>query len=246
VPLRLLCIAAHPDDECFAFGGALALYSQRGVETSLICITDGSAGSYHGTAKTTAELGQLRRAELAASCNLLGLRQHEVLDYQDGQLEFASFSDLAGDLVQRIRLLRPHIILTFSGDGAVNTHPDHTVASSVATAAFHWSGHPKRFPTLGELYTPQRLFYLTTDFFIEDRHPNIPTPWTHTLDVASVLPTRIAAMRAHTTQLPLMERSIPLIFEKHGNTEHYALAATLLPQPATQSTNLFEGVDPTG
>jgi LmbE family N-acetylglucosaminyl deacetylase len=242
VPLRLLCIAAHPDDECFAFGGALALAAQRGIETSLICITDGSAGSYRGTAATAIELGQLRRAELAASCKLLGIHHHEVLDYQDGQLEFASFSNLAGDLVQRIRILRPHVIITFGGDGAINTHADHTVTSSVATAAFHWAGSPKRFPTLGELHTPQRLFYLTTDFFVEGRLRNIPAPWTHTLDVASVLPLRLAAMKAHTTQAPLMERAGPLIFAKHGNTEHYALAASPQPQPATQSTDLFEGV----
>jgi len=242
VALRLLCITAHPDDECFAFGGALAQAAQRGIETSLICLTDGSAGSYHGAAKTTSELGQLRRAELAASCKLLGIRQHEVLDYQDGQLEFASFSNLAGDLVQRIRLLRPHVILTFGGDGALNTHADHTVTSSVATAAFHWAGSPKRFPTLGELHTPQRLFYLTTDFFVEGRLRHIPAPWTVTLDVASVLPLRLEAMKAHATQAPLMERAGPLIFARHGNTEHYALAAAPLPQPATQSTDLFEGV----
>jgi LmbE family N-acetylglucosaminyl deacetylase len=242
VALKLLCIAAHPDDECFAFGGALAAAAQRGVETSLICITDGSAGSYHGTATTTMELGQMRRKELTASCDLLGIRQHEVLDYQDGQLEFASFSNLAGDLVQRIRVLRPHVIITFGGDGAINTHPDHTVTSSVATAAFHWSGSPKRFPTLGDLYTPQRLYYLTTDFFVDGRHPHIPAPWTHTLDVASVLPRRLEAMRAHITQAPLMQRAGPLIFAKHGNTEHYALAASPVPQPATQSTDLFEGV----
>ncbi len=240
--LRLLCITAHPDDECFAFGGALAQAAQRGIETSLICITDGSAGSYHGTAKTTSELGQLRRAELAASCNILGVRNYEVLDYQDGQLEFASFSNLAGDLVQRIRILRPHVIITFGGDGAINTHADHTVTSSVATAAFHWAGSPKRFPTLGELHTPQRLYYLTTDFFVEGRLRNIPAPWTVTLDVASVLPIRLQAMKAHATQAPLMERAGPLIFAKHGNTEHYALAAAPLPQPATQSTDLFEGI----
>ena len=240
--LRLLCITAHPDDECFAFGGALAQAAQRGIETNLICITDGSAGSYHGTAKTTSELGQLRREELAASCNILGIRKYEVLDYNDGQLEFASFSNLAGDLVQRIRILRPHVIITFGGDGAINTHPDHTVTSGVATAAFHWAGSPKRFPTLGDLYTPQRLYYLTTDFFVAGRLRHIPAPWTHTLDVASVLPLRLEAMRAHTTQAPLMERAAPLIFAKHGNTEHYALAATPLPQPATQSTDLFEGV----
>ena len=242
MPLRLLCITAHPDDECFAFGGALALAAQRGVETSLICITDGSAGSYHGAAKTPTELGQLRRAELAASCKLLGIHQYEVLDYQDGQLEFASFSNLAGDLVQRIRILRPHVIITFSGDGAINTHADHTVTSSVATAAFHWAGSPKRYPTLGDLYTPQRLYYLTTDFFLEGRLRHIPAPWTHTLDVASVLPIRLEAMRAHATQAPLMERAGPLIFAKHGDTEHYALAASPVPQPATQSTDLFEGV----
>ena len=240
--LRLLCITAHPDDECFAFGGALAQAAQRGIETSLICITDGSAGSYHGTAKTTSELGQLRRAELAASCNILGVRNYEVLDYQDGQLEFASFSNLAGDLVQRIRILRPHVIITFGGDGAINTHADHTVTSSVATAAFHWAGSPKRFPTLGDLHTPQRLYYLTTDFFVEGRLRNIPAPWTVTLDVASVLPIRLQAMKAHATQAPLMERAGPLIFAKHGNTEHYALAAAPLPQPATQSTDLFEGI----
>jgi LmbE family N-acetylglucosaminyl deacetylase len=243
VALRLLCITAHPDDECFAFGGALALAAQRGIETSLICLTDGSAGSYHGSATTTTELGQVRRAELAASCKLLGVHQYEVLDYQDGQLEFASFSNLAGDLVQRIRTLRPQVIITFGGDGAINTHADHTVTSSVATAAFHWSGSPKRFPTLGDLYTPQRLYYLTTDFFVEGRLRNIPAPWTHTLDVASVLPLRLEAMRAHTTQAPLMERAGPLIFAKHGNTEHYALAASPQPQPATQSTDLFEGIE---
>jgi LmbE family N-acetylglucosaminyl deacetylase len=242
VALKLLCVAAHPDDECFAFGGALATAAQRGVETSLICITDGSAGSYTGTATSKTQLGQMRRKELAASCKLLGVSRYEVLDYQDGQLEFASFSTLAGDLVQRIRVIRPHIIITFGGDGAINTHPDHTVTSSVATAAFHWSGHPKRFPTLGNLYTPQRLFYLTSDFFVEGRHPLIPAPWTHTLDVASVLPLRLEAMRAHTTQAPLMERAGPLIFAKHGNTERYALAAATQPQPATQAPDLFEGI----
>ena len=239
--LRLLCITAHPDDECFAFGGALALAAQRGVETSLICITDGSAGSYHGTAKTTMELGQLRRAELAASCKLLGICNHEVLDYNDGQLEFASFSDLSGDLVQRIRVLRPHVIITFGGDGAINTHADHTVTSSVATAAFHWAGSPKRYPNLGDLYQPQRLFYLTTNYFLPDRLRPVPAPWTLTLDIRSVFDQKVEAFRAHTTQAPLLEQVLPL-FQRHGQNEHYALAAALVPQPATQSTDLFEGV----
>ena len=185
MPLRLLCITAHPDDECFAFGGALALAAQRGVETSILCLTDGSAGSYRGSATTADELGQLRRAEFAASCDILGVHHHEILDYQDGQLEFETLYKLAADLVQRIRRLRPHVIITFGGDGGLNTHADHTTVSAAATAAFHWSGSPKRFPTLGDLHTPQRLYYLTANFFVEGRLRHIPAPWTLTLDVSS-------------------------------------------------------------
>ncbi len=239
--LRLLCVTAHPDDECFAFGGALALASLRQVETSIVCLTDGSAGSFRGAASSAQELGQIRRAEFAASCQILGVRHHEVLDYQDGQLEHQPLSKMAADLIRRIRILRPQVIITFGGDGGLNTHADHTVASAAATAAFHWAGSPKRFPDLGELYTPQRLYYLTMDFFVEGRHRHIPAPWTLTLDVSSVLPLKLQAMQAHTTQAPLMERARP-IFDEHGGQERYLLAASVIPQPAMQSTEMFECV----
>ncbi len=241
-PLRLLCITAHPDDECFAFGGALALAAQRNIETTVLCLTDGSAGSYRGPASSAHELGQLRRREFADSCKILGVHQSEILNYQDGQLDQQPLATLAADLVQRIRSLRPHVLITFGGDGGLNTHPDHTTVSSAATAAFHWAGSPKRFPTLGDLHTPQRLYYLTANFFVEGRLAHIPAPWTLTLDVTSVFPQKLQAMQAHTTQTPLMERARPLIFEKHGNEERYALAAAIVPQPAMQSTDMFEGV----
>ena len=87
-----MCVVAHPDDECFGFGGALALAAQQQVETYVVCLTDGQAATNRGSATTSEELGQIRRAEFAASCNILGVSQHELLDYQDGKLEFASFS----------------------------------------------------------------------------------------------------------------------------------------------------------
>jgi LmbE family N-acetylglucosaminyl deacetylase len=241
VSLRLLCITAHPDDECFAFGGALALAAQRGIETSILCLTDGSAGSNRGPASSAHELGQLRRTEFAASCDILGVHHHELLDFHDGQLEFSPLSTLAATLVERIRRIRPQVIITFGGDGGLNTHADHTTVSAATTAAFHWSGSPKRFPTLGDLYQPQRLYYVTASFFVEGRLRHIPAPWTLTLDVSSVLPLKRQAMQAHTTQAPLMERARP-IFDEHGNQERYALAASIVPQPAMQSTDMFEGV----
>ncbi len=44
-PLKLLCVTAHPDDECFAFGGALALAARDGIETFVLCLTDGQAAN---------------------------------------------------------------------------------------------------------------------------------------------------------------------------------------------------------
>ncbi len=148
-PHKLLCVTAHSDDECFAFGGALALAADAGVETSVLCFTDGQAATNRSAAASAAELGAMRRAEFAASCRILGVSHHELLDYQDAQLEFANFSQAAAKLVERIRRFQPHVVLTFGGDGGMNTHPDHTLVSAFSTAAFHWAGQTKRFPALG-------------------------------------------------------------------------------------------------
>jgi LmbE family N-acetylglucosaminyl deacetylase len=194
VGLRLLCVCAHPDDECFAFGGALALAADRGVEVSLLCFTEGTAGSYRGTAKTDAELGQLRRAELADSCAILGIQHYEVLSYQDGQMEHADFSRLAGELVGRIRALRPDVVLTFGMDGAPNTHPDHTVVSGATTAAVHWAASPKRYPELGPVYVTPRLYHQTQSFFLEGRPQPLPAPDAHA---------------GHSPGLPPQDRGLP-------------------------------------
>ena len=240
-PLKLLCVTAHPDDECFAFGGALMLAAEAGVETSVICFTDGQAATNRGTAISPQQLGDMRRAEFAASCDILSVTHHELLDYQDGQLEFANFSEAAALLVKRIRDYKPDVVLTFGGDGAMNTHADHTLVSAFTTAAFHWAAAPKRFPDLGPVHTGRRLFFNTTNFFFPGRHSPLPAPWTVTLDVRRVQQRKFEAFHAHTSQLPLMER-FQSIFEKYASREYYTLAATPEPQAATQETSLFAGL----
>jgi LmbE family N-acetylglucosaminyl deacetylase len=238
-----MCVVAHPDDECYGFGGALALATSRGVEVYVLCFTAGQAATNRGAARTSEELAQMRTAEFAASCRVLGAARHEVLDFHDGQMEFASFSQSAELIVQRIRSFQPHVMLTFGGDGSLNTHPDHTVISALATAAFHWSGRPKRFPAAGPIFQPERLFYQTTSYFLPGRQQPLPMPWTVALDVSGVLPTKMEAFRQHTSQLPVMA-GVENLFRTVGNTEHYVLAAQRKPAPARQLHDLFEGLEP--
>ena len=82
---RLLCVTAHPDDEAAVFGGALLLYQSRGVETYVISLTAGEAGS-RGTANSREELAEVRRAEFSAACEILKVSDGEVLGYPDGAL----------------------------------------------------------------------------------------------------------------------------------------------------------------
>lgn len=217
------------------------LAAEAGVETSVICFTDGQAATNRGAATSGAELGAMRRAEFAASCKILDVAHYELLDYQDGQLEFANFSEAAALLVERIRREKYDVVLTFGGDGAMNTHADHTMVSCFATAAFHWAAAPKRFPELGPIHVAQRLFYNTTHFFFPGRPAPLPAPWTVTLDVTSVQARKFEAFRAHTSQLPLMEK-FQGFFEKRVGQEMYTLAATPEPRAAMQMTDLFEGL----
>jgi len=142
----MMCAVAHPDDECFGFGGALALAADAGAETYVVCLTDGQAASARGTAESGEELGRMRRAEFAASCKVLGVTHHELLDYEDGRLEFVDFAKTAGRLVERMRRFRPDVVITFGGEGGLNTHTDHMMVSALTTAAFHWSGRERRYP----------------------------------------------------------------------------------------------------
>jgi LmbE family N-acetylglucosaminyl deacetylase len=237
----MMCVVAHPDDECFAFGGALALAAERGVETYVICLTDGQAATHRGDAASGEALGTMRRTEFYASCEVLGVTQHELMDYQDARLEFVDFSAAAGRLVERMRRFQPDVVLTFGGDGAMNTHPDHMMVSMLTTAAFHWAGQAKRYPELGVPHKAQRLYYLTTSYFMADRQPPMPMPWTARLDIRSVREKKSEAFRRHLSQAPLVERTKE-VFEKHGAEEFYALVAAAEPQEAKLTTDLFEGL----
>ncbi len=239
--LKLLCVVAHPDDECFAFGGAIALATRAGVETHVVCFTDGQAASNRGDAASSEELGAMRRQEFAKSCKVLGVGQYELLDYQDAQLEFAQFSQAACRIVQRIRDFQPNVVITFGMDGALNTHPDHTMVSAFTTAAFHWAASSKRFPELGPIHHCDRLFVLSASFYLPDRPAPMPIPWTHKLDVRAVMEQRFEAFRQHQSQAPLLHKTKDL-FEEQGQFEYYTLIAAREPQPAEQAINLFAGL----
>jgi len=244
---KLLCITAHPDDEAGAFGGALLLYAERGVETSVICMTAGTAARNRGGAGSNEELAALRRTEFAASCKVLNVAHGEVLNYPDGALDRVDFYHTVGDLVARVRRLRPQIMLTFGPDGGLTGHIDHAMAGVFATVAFEWAGRSDRYPEqLEQGLTPhrvQKLYYHTADFLLPDRQPISPPTVTARIEIgAERFEKKFLAFERHTTQAPLFERVRKNLGQRQGTVEMYHLAATSVPRDAHEEIDLFEDV----
>lgn len=243
--LRLLCVTAHPDDEAGGFGGSLLLYSDRGVETHVICLTPGQAATHRGDTRSNDELAEARRREFAESCRILRVSRAEVLNYHDGALDRANFYAVSGELVRRIREIRPQVVITFGPEGAITAHPDHSMAGIFATMAFQWAGRSNRFTNqLNDSllpYRPQKLYYSTAAFTLPDRQPIALAPASAIIDVSDYFDCKVEAFKAHTTQSPLVP-----VFEnavkQRGRQELFHLAASVNPRQIELETDLFAGV----
>ena len=228
-----MCVTAHPDDESAAFGGALMWARDQGAETSVVCLTDGQAATFRGDSNGNEELAAVRRNEFAAACEVLGVTHPEVLHFHDGKLAATDFNQLAGALVERIRTLRPQVLITFGTEGGPNLHRDHTMASLATTAAFHWAGSDAYFPEHlsngRRAYAPQKLYLLQPPFVAPYRSANPEkTPITTCsleMNLTEYLERKLRAFLMHTTQQGVLER-VRGAFDKYAGCECYLLAAS--------------------
>ena len=243
--MRLLCITAHPDDEAASFGGTLRLYHERGVETSVVCLTPGQAASHRGSARSDQELANLRRKEFAAACEILGVDRGLVLDYADSKLHRLDLYSIVEVLVRQVREFRPQVMLTFGPEGALTGHTDHSMASVFATLAYQWAGRKNRYPDqLTDSVAPHRphkLYYATANFTLPDRPPVSLPPTTTVIAIGDRVKAKIAAFEAHTTQAPLFPMVKQHILAR-GWEERFHLAATIEPSTLVPETDLFAGV----
>jgi LmbE family N-acetylglucosaminyl deacetylase len=245
-----MCFTAHPDDECGAFGGALMLAHQRGVETSVVCLTEGRAGSHRGNARSDDELALLRRQEFAAALRVLRVDHGEVLNYPDGGLVHQDFNEVTKVLVAHLRRFRPHVVLTFGGDGNVNLHPDHTMACFFATAAFHWAGRNNFAPeqiAQGLLpYRAQKLYYGAAPFLAhsdaEEGRRITLMPASLVLEVGDLKAKKLEAFMQHTTQAGMFAK-VKAAFDETAGEEKYLLAAARGLRSTPLEPDMFSGIE---
>jgi len=249
---RLLGIFAHPDDESRIVGGTLAKYASEGVAISLVIATRGEAGECgEPPLCRPEELPQVREAELREACAILGVQDLRILDYRDGTLDAVDRAGLTGHIVEAIRRVRPHVLLTFGPEGRT-LHPDHIAIYEAATAAFDLAADAQAYPEQDvPPFSVPKLYYSaipesqarSTGW----RFPSTPDDEvTVALDITSWIDQKKRATNeAHRTQahdqpfgnLPEAERW------KELSTEYFHLAAMHSRERPAREDDFFTGLE---
>jgi LmbE family N-acetylglucosaminyl deacetylase len=173
--MRVLWIAAHPDDEDTQLIAWLA--RGRRVETAYLSLTRGDGGQNLIGNELGEALGVIRTEELLAARRIDGAHQYFSRAYDFGFSKSAEETlrhwprdSLLGDVVTVIRAFRPHIIITTFSGTPRDGHGHHQVSAIIAREAYDVSADTVRFPVsgFGAPWTPLK-FYRLARFSPQDR-----------------------------------------------------------------------------
>src|SRR5579864_2471637 len=127
----LLAVVAHPDDESFGLGAALAAFTEAGAQAELLCLTRGEASTLGGP---IADLASVRAAELRSAAQVLGVSRVRLLDYADGALADQPLGALAREITSHAEASQPDLLLVMD-TGGITGHRDHQRATEAALVA---------------------------------------------------------------------------------------------------------------
>jgi N-acetyl-1-D-myo-inositol-2-amino-2-deoxy-alpha-D-glucopyranoside deacetylase len=229
---RLLLVHAHPDDESIYTGATMARYAAEGAQVTLVTCTLGELGEIippslaYLAAEKEDRLGEYRIGELDAACAELGVTDHRFLGgpgrWRDSGMMGTEGNDdprcfWRADVDQAARALldvigevRPQVLVTYDANGAYG-HPDHIQAHRVAWRACELAGPdgPAKFYATAALGSGPGL--LTTE-----------------IDAGAWFGQKLAAMRAHATQITVDAPFFALsdgVRRPASGTEYYTLLA---------------------
>jgi mycothiol conjugate amidase Mca len=178
----------------------------------------------------------------------------------------ADLHEATGRLVWLIRHYRPQVLVTYNEQGGYG-HPDHIMAHKMTLAAWDAAGDGAQYPDAGAPWTPLKLYYISfrralwLKTWTTMRERGLPTPMdmpdfdpnrfvddprvTTTLDIKPYLPQKLAALRAHRTQIrpDWMWLGVPEdVREALLYAEHFVRVSTRVPVPEGDEDDLFAGL----
>ena len=257
-----MVIVAHPGDEAFGFGGAIAAAAAEGAYVVVVCATRGYFDA-RITGKPPAPGGRnrdllepvgwrnldtVREDEMRRSAALLGVRVLRMLDYAEGDLSSVDFHHLVGRLVEPIRMHQPEVVLTFGPDG-VTGDPDHVTLSRAVGEAVDKAAQALayeddleedqvawRIAKLFHLAVPAERLAVLGSLSPGDAYVEPVAAPTVAVRLGDLAPLKLAAIERHVSQTgsdgPFSGWD-PAVRDEWLGAEHYRLAVSHVSSPSS-------------
>jgi LmbE family N-acetylglucosaminyl deacetylase len=109
--VKVLVVAAHPDDEVLGCGGAMARHADQGHEVDVLILGTGALSREHGTTEEVEALStQAREAG-----RILGAREVRVSDLPDNRFDSVDLLDIVKRVEEEVRRAGPEVVYTHHG-----------------------------------------------------------------------------------------------------------------------------------
>lgn len=187
-------MTAHPDDVDFGAAGTVAAWTAAGMTVHYCVCTSGEASG-----DGSPEMAALREAEQTAAAEQVGVGDLVFLKYPDGAV--VPSLELRRDISRVIRQVRPDRVLTWSPEinweFVATTHPDHRAVGEATFAAVYPDArnpHAHR-----ELLDREGLEpWSVPELWLADGPATLRN---HAVDVTDTFDKKMAALRAHASQV---------------------------------------------
>lgn len=133
---HILIVYPHPDDEAFSVAGTTAYYTKKmNTPVTYACLTLGEMGRNLGNPPfaTRESLPEIRRKELIAAAEAMGIQDLRMMGLRDKTIEFEDDEKMVKLVEGLIEELMPSLIITFLPGFAV--HPDHEATARAVVEA---------------------------------------------------------------------------------------------------------------
>ena len=180
--LKILAIAAHPDDIELSCSGTIIKHTNMGHEVAILDLTEGELGTRGSVA--------LRYEEAAKAAKVMGVKVRLNARMADGF--FKNDEEHQRKLVAYIRHFKPEIVIA---NALSDRHPDHGKGGRlIADACFlsglrkietEWEGQKQ------EAWRPKRVFHMIQDRVLEP---------TFIVDVSDVFEKKMESILCYSSQ----------------------------------------------
>ncbi|MFZ5535305.1 MAG: PIG-L deacetylase family protein [Patescibacteria group bacterium] len=198
----VFCVIAHPDDEAFGPSGTIAILAKT-YEVHVICVTDGASDPrFHPVGGKT--LADMRKDELAASANALGVAKVHMLGFADGTLNNNTYHAIADALQKLVDAHKPSLLITTELRG-VSGHLDHVAVAMVTSYVYSKNAD---IDAIWYNCASRDVSDSMQDYFVFFPPGFLREEVDMVVDISGVFTQKVAAAHCHTSQQKDVDRVV--------------------------------------